>query len=318
MVEGGLGWNAGATTWAPVDDDYLFARIQERYKFGGKSIVRSDKNVVKAFSILCDGRGFDALTDMLEGLPEWDGVKRKDTLLIDCLGAEDCAYTRAVTALLLRAALARAFQPGCKFDYMVVLQGPQGAGKSTMIRLLAMRQEFFVDDVKNIGAKDAQEQIQGRWFVEMAELAAFKGRYIETLKSFITSQVDSYRVPYAKRPVQLSRRCVLVGTTNLGEYLDDPTGNRRFLPVECSGKGMRSLFGTGIEGYIEQVWAEALVDYRENPGKALVLPAELLVEADAAATVRRRKTLGLVLCRAFLQARSRESMCARCRYSAVR
>ena len=166
--------------------------------------------------------------------------------------------------------MTRAYEPGRKYDYMVVLQGPQGIGKSTLLRRLAMRDEFFVDDVKNIGSKDAQELIQGRWFVEFAELAAFKGKQVETLKSFITSQTDSYRVPYAKRPVQLPRRCVLVGTTNLGEYLEDPTGNRRFMPVRCDGKGWRDIFAADFPAYVEQVWAETLADYR--PARARTSP----------------------------------------------
>lgn len=281
VAEDGLPWAAKTKLWRPVDDDYLFARMQERYKFDGRSLVRSDKNVFAAFSIFSDGRSFDALTDMLDALPKWDGTPRKDLLLVECLGAEDTPYVRSVTALLLRAAVARAYQPGCKYDYMVVLQGPQGIGKSTLLRRLAMRDELFVDDVKNIGTKEAQELIQGRWFVELAELAAFKGRQVETLKSFITSQTDSYRVPYAKRPVQLPRRCVLVGTTNLGEYLEDPTGNRRFMPVRCGGSAARDIFAPDFAEYVQQVWAEVLADYRANPNCGLVLPRSVESEANA-------------------------------------
>lgn len=287
VIEHGLPWGADVKMWRPVDDDYLFARMQERYKFDGRSLVRSDKNVFAAFSIFSDGRSFDALVDMLDALPEWDGTPRKDLLLIECLGAEDSPYVRAVTALLLRAAVACAYQPGCKYDYMVVLQGPQGIGKSTLLRRLAMRDELFVDDVKNIGTKEAQELIQGRWFVELAELAAFKGRQVETLKSFITSQTDSYRVPYAKRPVQLPRRCVLVGTTNLGEYLEDPTGNRRFMPVRCGGGAARNIFAPDFAEYVQQVWAEVLADYRANPNCGLVLPRSVENEANA---IRERAT----------------------------
>lgn len=277
----GLPWDSEAKLWRPVDDDYLYSRVQQRYKDGGKTLVRSDKNVYKAFSTFCHDRRYDVMVEMLDALPEWDGVERKDRIFIECIGAQDTEYTRGVTSLLLRGALARVYVPGCKYDYMVVLQGPQGIGKSTVIRKLAMRDELFVDDVKNIGSKDAQELIQGRWFVEIAELAAFKGKHVETLKSFVTSQTDTYRVPYSKRPIQLPRRCVLMGTTNLHEYLEDPTGNRRFLPVVCDGTPTRDLFADDSEKYIAQVWAEALADYRENPSKPLVLPANLAEVADS-------------------------------------
>ena len=281
VVEGGLPWDATVRLWRSVDDNYLFSRMQERYKFRDKSVVRSDQNVAKAFSIFSDQNSFDALVDLLDGLPAWDGTPRKDALLVDYLGAEDNEYTRAVTSLLLRAAVARAYEPGRKYDHMVVLQGPQGIGKSTLMKKLAMRGEWFIDDVKGIGSKEAQEQIQGRWFVEFAELAAFKGKQVETLKSFITSQADTYRVPYSKRPVQLPRRCVLVGTTNLGEYLEDPTGNRRFLPVRCDGSGTRDVFAAGTAEYIQQVWAEALADYRKDPRRGLILPESVTAEAEA-------------------------------------
>ena len=279
-IDKGLPWNSEAKLWGSVDDDYLYARVQERYKEKGKSLVRSDKNVYKAFSIFSHSHRYDVMVEMLDSMPAWDGERRAATLLIDFLGAEDTEYTREVTSLLLRAAVARALEPGCKYDHMVVIEGPQGIGKSTIVRKLAKRDEFFVDDIKNIGSKDAQELIQGRWFVEFAELSAFGNARIEALKLFVTSQTDSYRVPYAKRPVQLPRRCVLVGTTNSHEYLEDPTGNRRFLPVVCKGNALKSLFNDSIEDYIDQVWAEILVDYRSNPGKPLILPASVIEEAN--------------------------------------
>lgn len=279
-IDNGLPWNAEAKLWGSVDDDYLYARVQEKYKHGGKSLVRSDKNVYKAFSIFSHAHRYDVMVEMLDGLPDWDGEERAAGLLVDFLGAEDTDYTREVTLLLLRAGVARALDPGCKYDHMVVLEGPQGIGKSTIVRLLARRDEFFVDDIKNIGSKDAQELIQGRWFVEFAELSAFGNARIEALKLFVTSQTDTYRVPYAKRPVQLPRRCVLVGTTNSHEYLEDPTGNRRFLPVVCRGKASKNLFADGIEDYFAQVWAEVLSLYKENPKRPLILPATVIEEAN--------------------------------------
>lgn len=279
-IDNGLPWDGEAKLWQGVDDDYLYARVQQRYKDGGKALVRSDKNVFKAFSIFCHAHRYDVMVEMLDNLPNWDGEERAAALFIKFLGAEDTEYTREVTLLMLRAAIARALTPGCKYDFMVVLEGPQGIGKSRIVRLLAKRDEFFVDDVKNIGSKEAQELIQGRWFVEFAELSAFGNARIEALKQFVTSQTDTYRVPYAKRPVQLPRRCVLMGTTNSHEYLEDPTGNRRFLPITCEGASSAALFADGIEEYFDQVWAEALALYKENPSKPLILPPSVIDEAS--------------------------------------
>ena len=278
-IDNGLPWNDGATLWQGVDDDYLYARVQQRYKDGGKALVRSDKNVFKAFSIFCHRHRYDVMVDMLNALPKWDGRSRAATVFIEFLGAEDTEYTREVTLLLLYAAIARALEPGCKYDHMVVLEGPQGIGKSRIFRLLAKRDEFFMDDIKNIGSKDAQELIQGRWFVEFGELSAFNNARIEALKQFVTSQKDTYRVPYAKRPIQLPRRCVLVGSTNSHEYLEDPTGNRRFLPVICKGADPAALFTNNIGDYFDQVWAEMMAAYKEKPGRALILPKSVAEEA---------------------------------------
>lgn len=142
-----------------------------------------------------------------------------------------------------------------------------------------MRREFYIDDVKGIGTKEAQEQIRGRWIVELGELSGIRNKEAETLKSFITTQTDTYRTPYDRTATQKDRRCILVGTTNRATYLDDVTGARRFLPVICGGGDVGRLFSDDIEDYIEQVWAETIHHYREDPDLSLVLPAYLADEA---------------------------------------
>lgn len=130
--------------------------------------------------------------DFLKSL-EWDGVERLDTLLVDYLGAEDCPYTRAVTRKAFTAAVARIMRPGCKFDYVLTLAGPQGRGKSTLINKMSCG--WYTDSLAGIGTKEAYEGIQGFWLVELGELAAMKKTEIEVTKNFISKQVDSYRAP---------------------------------------------------------------------------------------------------------------------------
>jgi len=197
----------------------------------------------------------------------WDGVKRLDTLLVDFFNAEDSEYTRAVTRKAFTAAVARIFTPGCKFDFMLLLVGKQGLGKSYFLKMMGGK--WFSDSLTTVVGKEAYEQLQGVWLIEVGELSAAKKADIDALKHFISKQEDIFREAYGRRTGIYPRQCIFVGTTNDFEPLRDKTGGRRFWPVNV-GKGTQSLW-EGI--HVDQIWAEAVESFKA--GEKLFLPPEL-------------------------------------------
>ncbi len=273
-VRGVLPWSDGGRPenrpWDSRDDSHGYAWVQERFGCGG------ERDFQHALTIVGDGRRYNPVTDMLEALPAWDGGGRVGYLMQSFLGADEGDYVSEVERLFMRAAITRAYRPGCKFDYMPVLVGPQGAGKSTFLRMLAMDDALFTDSVSGIGTKQAAELVQGKWIVEVAELAAIRGAALESVKVFITRQTDDYRAPYARHAESRPRRFVVAGTTNSQGFLVDATGNRRFLPIRCgSQEPLLDLFDSGAAGHFEQAWAEAMERFAPSAGTALpdlVLP----------------------------------------------
>lgn len=284
----------GADLWSDEDDASLRLYLETRYGIVAKGKV--DDTVSHEAS----QRPYDPLREKLEALPEWDGVPRLDTLLVDALGAEDCEYVRQVTRKTLAGAVRRALRPGCKWDYMLILEGAQGLGKSSLWRMLA-GDAFFTDSmtVKDTEwPKIAGEKMRGKWIVEVAELDGMAKTSVERLKGFLSTQEDSYRAAYARHAATYRRRCVVVGTVNnLDGYLRDATGNRRFWPVRVASKLDRGLLSPG---YIEQVWAEARL------AEALGEPLYLEGEAERAAEARQREAMETdpreSLIRAYLEA----------------
>lgn len=218
---------------------------------------------------------FHPVRDYLNNL-EWDKISRVETLLVDYLAAEDNEYVREVTRKTLVAAVARIYQPGIKFDHVLTLVGPQGLGKSRLLSKLGGA--WFSDTFGSLQNKDAMEQIQGVWIMEIGELAGLKRQEVEAVKLFIAKQVDRFRVAYGKRVVSYARQCIFIGTTNNREFLQDMTGNRRFWPVEV---------GIGVDGIkpvkdisqeeVDQIWAEAC--YMYGMGETLYLDTYMEVEA---------------------------------------
>ncbi|MCR4708051.1 MAG: virulence-associated E family protein, partial [Clostridiales bacterium] len=210
----------------------------------------------------------------------WDGECRVDTLLIDYLGAPDTPYTRAVTRKTLCAAVSRVRNPGVKFDTMLVLNGPQGIGKSTLIAKLAG--EWFSDSLSLGDTKDktAAEKLQGYWIMEIGELAGLRKAEVETLRSFLSRQNDIYRASFGHRVTPHPRQCVFFGTTNAETgYLRDTTGNRRFWPVRTTESARLHSWELDQET-VDQIWAETLL-YMER-GEKLYLNAamELLARQE--------------------------------------
>lgn len=252
------------------DDACLRSYIEKNWGIASESKVRD------AFRQLMVERGFHPIRTYLEGLT-WDGKERIDTLLIDYFGAEDNEYTRTVTRKTLLGAVSRVFEPGVKFDTMLVLVGTQGKGKSAFLAKLG--QGWFSD---SFGPLDnltrAMEQIQGAWIIEVAELAGFKKSDTETIKHFIAKQEDRFRAAYAVRTEHYPRQCIFIGTTNKEDFLNDSTGDRRFWPVQIEvNTPTRNVWRDLTAGEIRQVWAEAHAAYVE--GETLYLGAELEIES---------------------------------------
>jgi predicted P-loop ATPase len=197
--------------------------------------------------------GFHPVRDYLDGL-RWDGVKRIDRWLVDYGGAEDTEYSHAVSALMLVAAVRRVRRPGCKFDEMVVIENEdQGTDKSTMLATLAVRDDWFSDDLPlNISGKQVVESLRGRWIVEAAELSGMRRTDVEHLKAFLSRQIDRARMAYGHFVTEVPRQCIIVGTTNAVEYLKDTSGNRRFWPVRVKKFDIAALRRDR-----DQLWAEA-------------------------------------------------------------
>ena len=194
--------------------------------------ISSDKAINKAVSIVASERSYHPIRNFLEAL-QWDGKNRIASLLPRFLGADDNEYTREIMQLLMLAAIHRIYEPGCKFEIMVCLVGGQGAGKSTFFRFLAVNDEWFTDDLKRMDDENVYSKMQGHWIIEMSEmLATVNAKSIEDIKSFLSRQKETYRIPYQTYAEDRPRQCIFVGTSNNLDFLPlDRTGNRRFAPV---------------------------------------------------------------------------------------
>jgi predicted P-loop ATPase len=235
----------------------------------------STGKIDKALSVIYERHKFHPVRDYLDTL-QWDGTERVDLLFIDYMGAEDSAYVRAVTRKTLVAAVARVMQPGVKFDNMTVFVGQQGIGKSSLIALLGRK--WYSDSFTTMQGKEAYEQLQGVWIVEVAELSGMKKQEVETVKHYISKREDRYRVAYGKRVENFPRQCVFFGSTNKTDFLRDPTGNRRFWPIR-TGVPERNVWKDLTKQEVDQIWAEAVLLYEQ--GETLYLPKELESEAQS-------------------------------------
>jgi putative DNA primase/helicase len=200
----------------------------------------SDRLIDRSVQAVASAHPFHRVRDYLN-LIKWDGEKRVDTWLIKYLGAKDSSYTRAVGKCFLIAAVARAMQPGSKVDNTLILEGAQGLRKSSALQNLA-GVEFFIDNLAPFGSRDASHQIAGYWISEIAEIdRQIRGVAAGRTKSFVTTSVDYFRPAYGRRRLRVPRDSIMVGSTNLQEYLVDSTGNRRFWPVWCERAEVEAL-----------------------------------------------------------------------------
>lgn len=281
-------WKHPSKYWRDADDAQLISYIDSNYG------TFSERNYKIAVAKVTDDRSYHPIREFLGALPMWDKVKRVDTLLIDYLGAEDSKYVRAVTRKALCGAVCRVLKPGCKFDTMLVLNGPQGVGKSTLISRLCG--EWFSDSLSLNDTKDktAAEKLQGYWILEIGELAGLRKAEVETLRSFLSRQNDIYRAAFGKRATPHPRQCIFVGTTNAESgYLRDITGNRRFWPVRTPGSGENHSWE--LDQYeIQQIWAEVL-ELVQSGEKLYLSPEEdSLAKTEQRAAMESDEREGLV------------------------
>lgn len=293
-IKGSVPWKHPSKFWRDADDAQLISYVDENYG------TFSQRNFDIAVAKVTDDRSYHPIREFLQALPEWDKVERVDTLLIDYLGAADNKYVRAVTRKTLCAAACRVLNPGCKFDTMLVLNGSQGIGKSTLIAKLGG--EWFSDSLSLNDTKDktAAEKLQGYWILEIGELAGLRKAEVETLRSFLSRQNDIYRASFGKRTTPHPRQCVFFGTTNAESgYLRDTTGNRRFWPVKTLGGGSKRSWDVTQEDVL-QIWAEVM--HYVKAGEKLYLDPEVeaLAKAEQREAMESDEREGLV--REYLEA----------------
>lgn len=215
---------------------------------------------------------------------KWDGVPRMETLFIDYLGAEDCEYVRQVTRKTLIAGIARIYEPGIKFDNMPVLAGPQGIGKSLILKKLGgewFTSNFNFHMISDNGGNKAKEQLQGNWIVEAAEMGGYRKVEAAQAKSFISETEDEFRPAYGREKVIRPRQCIFFGSTNEERPLQDNNGNRRFWVINLFGGSPRKAHPYTISKEdVKQIWGEAMYYYHEV-GEELILSDEMEREALA-------------------------------------
>lgn len=252
--------NSGRITrWTDADDARSMMYIESKY-----GLYNKDKHGA-ALRLLFEARAYNPIVDIVDGI-KWDGEERCRYFLRDWAKVDDTAYTREVSRLIFAGGIHRLYQPGTKFDDVPILIGTkQGEGKSSLIRFLAINDQYY-GEVNMMEGQQAIEQLRGKWICEISELLALtKTKEQEAAKAYITRQVDSYRKPWDKNVSDLPRRCIMIGTTNSDSPLSDKTGNRRYYPVEVHCNGY-DLFDHEQEcrDYILQCWAEARELYQKG------------------------------------------------------
>ena len=213
---------------------------------------------------------FDPVRDWLDTL-EWDGLPRLDHMLSDCIGCDYTPYTAAIGAKFLISAVARTYRPGCKVDTMLILIGKQGIGKSRLLRSMVPNERWFLDDLPSIDSKDAKQALHGPLLIEMSELDAMRKAEATATKKFLSLPADDFRAPYAPLNEWHPRRCVFSGSTNQRAPLQDPSGGRRFWPIEALHIDQGCL-----DENRDNYWSEAVARFRAGEEWWLTGEAEAL------------------------------------------
>lgn len=257
-----LGWRRNTSALTDTDVKYLLLYFERNYE------LTSEKKITAALSIVANENCYHPIQDVLNSLV-WDGTPRIRSCLHHFLGADESDYVEEMLKHFLLGAIRRVFRPGSKYEEMLCLVGGQGAGKSTFFRLLAIRDEWFSDDLKKLDDDRVFQKLQGHWIIEMSEmLATSSAKSIEEIRSFISRQKETYRTPYESQPKDRLRQCVFGGSSNTLDFLPlDRAGNRRFLPIMIYPEKAEVHIledEDASRAYLLQVWAEAMSIYHSG------------------------------------------------------
>ena len=255
--------------WQDSDDSQLRNYFDVTYKLQARAVIED------AFIETANKHRFHPVRDYLNSL-KWDGVPRAETLFIDFLNAVDTNFTREATVNFLKAAVARVFHAGCKFDNCITFSGAQGIGKTTLLGTLGKK--WYNESLTSFNGKDPLEQLQGSWIVELGEMQATKKAENDQIKAFLSRRVDKFRKSFGKRVQEYPRQCVFAATTNDLIFLKDRTGGRRFWPIIVAYGAKKDPSLDLTEEYVNSVWAEAVYLYRKNP--SLLLSKAALAEVE--------------------------------------
>lgn len=282
-------WRELEKTADPLKNvDYSGLRSYVERAYG----ITNSTKLIDALVLESEKKSMHPIREYISGL-KWDGEERIERFLIDYFGADDTIYVREATKKTFLGAVSRVFRPGCKFDLVLVLVGEQGTGKSTIVRKLGG--PWYSDTFVGVTGKESFEQVQGAWVIEMAELAGLRKAEVEAVKHFITKQEDTFRPAYARTSEQFPRQCIFIGTTNRWDFLRDPTGNRRFMPVDGVRERIKKSIHDIAEEEVDQMWAEAYQYFKNGETLYLSQDAEVLARVEQFKHSETDERRGLIL-----------------------
>lgn len=243
--------------WIDSHDSAIRIMFEAPSTQGGYGIKVTDRDLKAGIDAASQKNAFHPVQQKLKSFV-WDGIPRAERMFIDFLGCPDTPYHREAALMTLVGAVARVFEPGHKFDFVPILEGVQGKGKTTFIRTLAMDwYSELTGDISDV--QEMVEHMQGSWIMEIGELSSMHKSEVNDLKAFVSRTEDKTRLAYGKRAMVFPRQCIFIGSTNDNEYLRDQTGGRRFWPIKCHIEG--EIDNARFQAVVHQYWAEALTIY---------------------------------------------------------
>ena len=305
-------WKRSGRMLTNIDQKNIELRLESLY------CLTSEKKIAKAISIVANENQYHPIRDYLNSLV-LDGTPRIRFALHHFLGAEISDFNEECLRIFMLGAVQRVFEPGCKFELMLCLVGGQGAGKSSFFRLLSVKDEWFSDDLKKLDDENVYRKLQGHWIIEMSEMiATANARSIEEIKSFLSRQKETYKVPYEVHPEDRLRQCIFAGTTNRMDFLlRDKSGNRRFLPVQVFPEQAEQhplADEAASREYIDQMWAEIMDQFRSGQYSLRLSPAsEKLLCANQKDFMQEDTKAGVIY--AFLQDFQGDYLCSKLLYA---